>query len=86
MSETNNVFKTKALVFLEGLGGENNIESVTNCATRLRVNVRDPEKVLDDNYFMGNEAIGVVRKKNNIQVIVGTSVSQVRDEFDRLLQ
>lgn len=86
MSENNNVFKTKALVFLEGLGGENNIESVTNCATRLRVNVRDPEKVLDDNYFMGNDAIGVVRKKNNIQVIVGTSVSQVRDEFDRLLQ
>lgn len=70
---------------MEGLGGKENIESVTNCATRLRTTVYDTEKVLDDSYFQENGALGMVRKKNNIQVIVGPSVPQVRDEVDKLL-
>lgn len=78
-------FQIKAQTFLEGLGGKENIESVTNCATRLRTSVYDSSKVLDDNYFQENGALGMVRKNNNIQVIVGPSVPQVRDEFDKLL-
>lgn len=80
-----NEFQDKAHVFLEGLGGKSNIESVTNCATRLRTTVYDVNKVSDTNFFTENGAIGVVKKNNSVQVIVGISVPQVRDEFEKLL-
>lgn len=80
-----NEFQTKARTFLTGLGGKDNINSVTNCATRLRTTVQDVDKVLDDGYFQENGALGMVRKGNNIQVIVGPTVPQVKDEFDKLL-
>uniref|UniRef100_UPI00403EF7CB alpha-glucoside-specific PTS transporter subunit IIBC n=1 Tax=Candidatus Enterococcus willemsii TaxID=1857215 RepID=UPI00403EF7CB len=80
-----NEFAIKAQAFLEGLGGKENIESVTNCATRLRTTIHNPEKTAPDAFFMENGAIGVVRKNNSVQVIVGISVPQVRDEFEKLL-
>ena len=42
-------------LILEGLGGKDNIVDVTNCATRLRVNVKDETLCKDDPYF---KAIG----------------------------
>lgn len=80
-----NEFKIKASRFLEGLGGKENIDSVTNCATRLRTTIKDSTSVLDDDFFMENGAIGVVRRNNSVQVIIGISVPQVRDEFEKLL-
>lgn len=80
-----NEFSHLAELFLEGLGGKENIESVTNCATRLRVVVKDPLEVLESEYFKGNGALGVVRKDPNFQIIVGPSVPQVKDEFDKLI-
>lgn len=34
-------YEEKAVYFLEGLGGKENIKDVTNCATRLRITVID---------------------------------------------
>lgn len=34
-----------ALTILKGVGGANNIESLTYCATRLRFNLKDPNRV-----------------------------------------
>ena len=76
---------SKALRFLEALGGKDNIENLTNCATRLRVSVKDENKLLSDSVFREAGAHGVVRKGKAIQIIVGLSVSQVRDEFEELL-
>ena len=42
-------------MILEGLGGKDNIADVTNCATRLRVNVKDETICKNDAYF---KAIG----------------------------
>lgn len=80
-----NTFKTLAEGFLIGLGGKENIESVTNCATRLRTKVKDPQLVRESEYFKAHGALGVVRKEPNFQVIVGPSVPQVKDEFEKLL-
>jgi alpha-glucoside PTS system EIICB component len=44
-------YDRRAAAFLEGLGGVDNITDVTNCATRLRVTVKDPEQVKDSDYF-----------------------------------
>ena len=81
-----NEYDRKAAVYLEGLGGAKNIEDVTNCATRLRVTVVDPNTVRDDTYFKEyGEAHGVVRNNKSIQVIVGLSVPQIRDSIEVLI-
>lgn len=79
-------FSDKARDILEGLGGKDNILDVTSCATRLRVTVKDQSLVKDDKYFLSIGTHGLVKKENNIQVIVGLSVSQVREHFEGLLK
>nr|WP_196594802.1 alpha-glucoside-specific PTS transporter subunit IIBC [Pectinatus sottacetonis] len=76
----------KAAAFLSALGGKDNIADVTNCATRLRVNVKDDSMVKNANVFIAAGAHGLVHNKNAIQVIVGLSVPQVRERFENLLQ
>ena len=75
----------KAKVFLEGLGGPANIKDVTNCATRLRVTVEDPDLVQPVAVFTRAGAHGLVRNGHAFQVIVGLSVPQVRERFEALL-
>ena len=74
-----------AAAFLEDLGGRNNIVDVTNCATRLRVTVKDDKKIADVGTFVEHGAHGLVHNGRAIQVIVGLSVPQVRDRFENLL-
>lgn len=74
-----------AAAILEGLGGKDNVIDVTNCATRLRVNVKDETLVQSDAYFKSVGAHGLKATKKNIQVIVGLSVLSVREEFESLL-
>ena len=74
-----------AAAILEGLGGKDNVVDVTNCATRLRVNVKDETLVQSDAYFKSVGAHGLKATKKNIQVIVGLSVPSVREEFESLL-
>jgi len=76
----------KAAAFLKALGGKENIADVTNCATRLRVNVKDDTLVKASNVFVDAGAHGLVHNKNSIQVIVGLSVPQVRERFEELLK
>ncbi|MDF2884844.1 MAG: glvC1 [Clostridiaceae bacterium] len=75
----------QAVQFLQALGGSENIVDVTNCATRLRVSVKDESKLASDAIFKKAGAHGVVRNGKAIQVIVGLSVSQVREEFEGLI-
>lgn len=76
----------KAEAFLQALGGKENIVDVTNCATRLRVTVKDDSLVKGTNTFMAAGAHGLVHNGCAIQVIVGLSVPQIRERFEALLQ
>ncbi|TFJ91409.1 alpha-glucoside-specific PTS transporter subunit IIBC [Lentibacillus salicampi] len=79
-------YDQKAAVYLEGLGGTDNIVNVTNCATRLRVTVADADEVKDDAYFKEQGgAHGLVKNKESIQVIVGLSVPQVRESVESFM-
>lgn len=79
-------YEEKAVYYLEGLGGKENIKDVTNCATRLRVTVIDPSLVKDSDYFTNNKmAHGLAKSGQSIQIIVGLSVPQVRDSFETKL-
>lgn len=70
---------------LEGLGGADNIEELTNCATRLRVNVKDATKVQPDGYFKSIGTHGAMVKGKSVQVIVGLSVAKVRANVEDLM-
>ena len=81
------IYMEKATYYLEGLGGKDNIKDVTNCATRLRLTVNDLELVKDNAYFIENQmAHGVVKSGKNVQVIVGTTVTSVREAFEELIE
>ena len=83
---TGNEYEDKAIYYLEGLGGKENIKDVTNCTTRLRLTVNDVEKVEDSAYFTHNQmAHGLVKSGKNVQVVVGMSVPQVREAFENLV-
>ena len=86
--ETNSsdLYSGKAKAFLEAFGGKDNIEQVNNCATRLRISVKDEKKVGPDIQFKAAGAHGVVRNGKAFQVIVGLSVPQVRESFENLME
>ena len=79
-------YAQKGAIILEALGGRENIEELNNCATRLRVSVKDASKLLPDAAFKAAGAHGVVRKGTAIQVIIGLSVPQVRERIEEMMK
>ncbi|MGY3751077.1 glucose PTS transporter subunit EIIB [Vagococcus acidifermentans] len=79
-------YKEQANGFIEAFGGKENIDTIANCATRLRISVKDQTVVREDSEFIKYGAHGVVRNGNAFQIIVGLSVSQVREAFDELME
>lgn len=68
-----------AKAYIQALGGKQNIVSVDNCVTRLRLGVKD-NTIIKDKNLTALGARGVIRPgKGNIQVIVGTNVQFVAD-------
>ncbi|WP_165998977.1 N-acetylglucosamine-specific PTS transporter subunit IIBC [Bacillus sp. Cs-700] len=65
--------------FIRSIGGINNISSIDNCTTRLRLQMNDMSKV-DEAELKRYGARGVVKVNNrNLQIIVGTDVEFVAD-------
>ena len=80
----NNDFTAVAAIVLEGCGGKENIASIDNCVTRLRLEVKDYTKV-DEKKIKSAGVAGVIRPgKTSVQVIIGTQVQFVADEFKKL--
>ena len=81
---SNNDYTAVAAKILEGLGGKDNVTSVDNCITRLRLEIKD-QALVDEKVIKSAGVAGVVRPgKNSVQVIVGTKVQFVADEFKLL--
>lgn len=82
----NNDYTQVAKIVLEGLGGKGNITSVDNCITRLRLEIKDYSQV-DEKKIKSAGIAGVIRpSKTSVQVIVGTQVQFVADEFKKLMK
>ncbi|SCP97279.1 N-acetylglucosamine-specific PTS transporter subunit IIBC [Anaerobium acetethylicum] len=82
----NNDYTGIAATVLAGLGGKSNITSVDNCITRLRLEIKDYTKI-DEKKIKSAGVAGVIRpSKNSVQVIVGTQVQFVADEFKKMLK
>ena len=81
---SNDNFTEVAAKILEGIGGKENVASIDNCVTRLRLEVKDPLAV-NEKVIKSAGVAGVIRPgKNSVQVIVGTKVQFVADEFKKL--
>ena len=80
----NDDFTTVAKIVLEGVSGKDNVESIDNCITRLRLVIKDYTKV-DEKKIKSAGVAGVVRpSQKDVQVIIGTKVQFVADEFKKL--
>ncbi|WP_312928279.1 glucose PTS transporter subunit EIIB, partial [Pseudescherichia sp.] len=70
---------------LAALGGSENIVSLDNCITRLRLSVNDMSQV-NVQALKDNRAIGVVQlNQHNLQVVIGPQVQSVKDEMEALM-
>lgn len=85
-SFADNKFAALAARIYTGLGGAENVVSIDNCTTRLRLVVKDTAKA-DQDKIKATGVPGVrVIDKENIQVIVGTEVQFVADEMNKMQQ
>ena len=75
-----------AKTILEGCGGKENIASIDNCITRLRLEVKDITLV-NDKVIKSAGVAGVMKPgKTSVQVIIGTKVQFVADAFSKLCE
>lgn len=71
-------------LIVSGLGGKENIVSLDCCATRLRVEVKDP-KGISESDLRNTGALGFINKGTGIQVIYGPGVNIVKSRIEDYL-
>ncbi|WP_165212248.1 PTS transporter subunit IIBC [Streptococcus tangpeifui] len=67
------------------LGGRDNIDDVDACMTRLRVTVKDPEQVGDENDWKKAGALGLVVKGHGVQAVYGPKADGLKSDIQDLL-
>lgn len=67
------------------LGGRDNITLVDACMTRLRVTVKDPEKVADIDAWKKEGAMGLVKKDKGIQAVYGPKADVLKSDINDIL-
>lgn len=77
--------KELAMSIIEKVGGEDNIQFVTHCMTRLRFSLKDVSKADVDGLKSMKEILGVVDKGGQFQLIIGQTVSELFNEVSALL-
>ena len=67
------------------LGGKDNIEFVDACMTRLRVTVKDMNKVSDVEEWKLQGAMGLVKKDNGVQAVYGPKADILKSDINDVL-
>ncbi|WP_323703277.1 N-acetylglucosamine-specific PTS transporter subunit IIBC [Mammaliicoccus sp. Dog046] len=71
----------KTKLIYEAIGGEDNIEAIDHCATRLRLTLKDTG-IVDQDKIKKSGALGnKIISDKNIQIIIGTDVQFTADEL-----
>ncbi|MBC1669717.1 PTS transporter subunit EIIC [Listeria welshimeri] len=79
-------YKLMAKEILEHIGGAKNVANMTHCATRLRLTLKDTSKADDEAVKGINGVINVVNKAGQYQLLIGTEVPKLYDEFENLVK
>ncbi|GEL65926.1 PTS transporter subunit EIIC [Marinilactibacillus psychrotolerans] len=66
-----------AAVIIDKVGGENNVNDVIHCATRLRFNLKDRSKADTEEIKNLEDVITVIESGGQYQVVIGDQVSEV---------
>ena len=66
---------------LDLVGGKENVSSVTHCATRLRIRLKDESLETIDEIKNIPGVLGLQKNVGELQVIIGTTVDDVYQEF-----
>lgn len=81
----NDNYTEVAAALLQAVGGKENVTGADYCATRLRLDVKDAS-IVDEKAVKAAGARGIVRPgKNACQIIIGTKVQFVYDEFVKMI-
>ena len=76
----------KGIQMLKALGGKDNIVSIDNCVTRLRLELNDVN-LIDEDAIKNAGVIAVVHlDEHTIQVIVGTQVYALRKQINKAME
>ena len=67
-------FEPLSQAVLEGLGGADNVSSVTHCATRLRFKIKDASKVNESKIADTESVITLMKAGGQHQVVIGNDV------------
>ncbi|MET1823361.1 PTS transporter subunit IIBC [Enterococcus faecalis] len=67
------------------LGGKQNIKEVDACMTRLRVSVKDREKVGSEEAWKRSGAMGLIVKDNGVQAVYGPKADVLKSDIEDLL-
>lgn len=70
-----------SLEILKNLGGMENIESMSNCKTRVRVDLIDNRKVDIESMKTLYGVVGVVPFGSQVQIILGDRTHEIADVF-----
>lgn len=81
---SNNNRTLLAQKLLELLGGKENLITIDNCITRLRLEVADKERVQDNE--IKKLTSGIIKKGNALQIVIGTDVEFVAEELKKLVK
>lgn len=72
---------TQATRIITLLGGKENIIDVDACMTRLRVTVKDMEKVADLEEWKKEGALGLMKKDNGVQAVYGPKADVIKSDI-----
>lgn len=86
MGFTVNKYNEMAKLALNNFGGLDNIEHISHCATRLRIDVVKASAVDIEKLKNLPDSAGAILRQNQIQIIIGPNVSDAynafKDEYD----
>ncbi|MBF9003534.1 PTS transporter subunit EIIC [Vibrio nitrifigilis] len=71
---------------LENLGGADNINNITHCATRLRISYKNKNLVNEDKIKNADSVVGFVSKQGGIQVIIGPKVGEAYNDLMEVIK
>lgn len=77
-------YKKTAESVLDGLGGAENVNYFTHCATRLRVTLNDKSKVDKNEIEKTDGVLSVIEQSGQTQVVIGNEVANVYDEMAKM--
>lgn len=83
MEQEGYIGNINAKKILEGIGGKENIKEIDNCITRLRLTLNNPEKVNEDLLINKTGAVKIIRDGNNVQIVYGIKINEVRNAVDQ---